>query len=163
VVAWTGAAFFSSIDYRFGRTHATIQNNLVGRITARDGAGSTVDHDLEGTPASYLVDPQQGDFHLTAAASNAIDQGVAPAKAGPDMDGEPHTRGAPDVGPDERWSQCRSFKARTRRSRATEADRKGGMSTDSQQSRGRETNPRHSRLDLNGLSQPYHGCLSAFP
>jgi hypothetical protein len=102
VVAWTGAGFFSSIDYRFGRTQATIQNNLVRRITARDGAGGTVDHNLESTPASYLVDPRQGDFHLTAAASDAIDQGIVVAEAGVDMDGEPHTHGAPDLGADER-------------------------------------------------------------
>jgi hypothetical protein len=102
VVSWTGAGFFSSIDYRFARTQALVQNNLVHRITLRDGATGTVDHNLENTPASYLQAPEQGDFHLTASASDAIDRGVAVAEAGLDMDGEPHTAGAPDLGADER-------------------------------------------------------------
>jgi hypothetical protein len=102
VVAWTGAGFFSSIDYRFGRTQAVIQNNLVRRISARDGAAGTVDHNLENVPQSYFVNPAQDDFHLTATASNAIDKGAVAAEAGLDIDGEPHTRGAPDLGADER-------------------------------------------------------------
>jgi hypothetical protein len=102
VVSWTGAGFFSSIDYRFARTQAVIQNNLVRRITLRDGAAGTVDHNLENTPASYLLDPGQNDFHLTAAAAaGAIDRGVAVAEAGLDIDGEPHTANAPDLGADE--------------------------------------------------------------
>jgi hypothetical protein len=102
VVSWTGAGFFSSVDYRFGRTRATVQNNLVRRITVRDGAAGTVDHNFENTPESYLVAPKLGDFHLTASADNAIDRGVALVESGLDMDGEPHTRGLPDLGADER-------------------------------------------------------------
>jgi hypothetical protein len=102
VVSWTGAGFFSSIDYRFGRTQATVQNNLVRRITARDGATGTLDHNYESVPESYLVAPKLGDFHLTASASHAIDQGVTIAESGLDMDGEPHSKGAPDIGADER-------------------------------------------------------------
>lgn len=102
VVSWTGAGFFSSIDYRFARTQSVIQNNLVRRVTARDGAAGTVDHNLESVPESYLQAPKQGDFHLTSTAGNAIDRGVALAEAGLDIDGEPHSRGAPDLGADER-------------------------------------------------------------
>ena len=102
VVSWSGAGFFSSIDYRFGRTQVVIQNNLTRRITVRDGASGTVDHNLESTPQAYLANPAEGDFHLTAAATSAIDQGVVVAEAGLDIDGEPHTRGAPDLGADER-------------------------------------------------------------
>jgi hypothetical protein len=102
IVSWIGAGFFSSIDYRFGRTQAVIQNNLVRRITARDSAKGTVDHNLENTPEAYLVSPKQGDFHLTLAASDAIDRGTTVAEAGVDLDGEQHVRGAPDIGADER-------------------------------------------------------------
>jgi hypothetical protein len=102
VVSWKGFGFFSSLDYRFGRTQAVIQNNLVRRITLRDGASGTVDHNLQETPESYFVDPTRGDFHLTASASDAIDRGVTLTEAGLDIDGEPHTHGAPDLGADER-------------------------------------------------------------
>ncbi|MBN2573764.1 MAG: hypothetical protein JXP73_04300, partial [Deltaproteobacteria bacterium] len=102
VVSWSGAGFFSSIDYRFGRTQVVIQNNLTRRITVRDGASGTVDHNLESTPQAFLADPAGGDFHLTAAATSAIDRGITVAESGLDIDGEPHTRGAPDLGADER-------------------------------------------------------------
>jgi len=102
VVSWSGAGFFSSIDYRFARTQALVENNLVRRITQRDGAAGTVDHNLEGTPASYLAAPAKGDFHLTSSAADAIDRGVAVEAAGLDLDGDPHTRAAPDLGADER-------------------------------------------------------------
>jgi hypothetical protein len=104
IVSWTGAGFFSSIDYRFARTQAVVQNNLVRRITVRDGATGTVDHNLESTPAAYFVGPAQGDFHLTDGATAAIDRGVTVREAGLDLDGEPHTLGgAPDLGADE-WA-----------------------------------------------------------
>jgi hypothetical protein len=102
VVSWTGAGFFSSIDYRFGRTQAVIQNNLVRRITARDGASGTIDHNLQDTPQSYFVGSTQGDFHLAAGANDAIDRGVALSEAGLDIDGERHAHDAPDLGADER-------------------------------------------------------------
>jgi hypothetical protein len=102
VVSWVGAGFFSSLDYRFGRTQALIQDNLTRRITMRDGASGTVDHNLENTPQSYFVNPAQKDFHLNASASDAIDRGIVVGEAGLDIDGEAHTRGAPDLGADER-------------------------------------------------------------
>jgi hypothetical protein len=91
---------FSSIDYRFAETDAVIQNNLTTKITVRDGAQGTVDHNLESTPASYFVTPGS-DFHLTAGAANAIDKGVSVSQAGVDIDGETHDKGAPDLGADE--------------------------------------------------------------
>jgi hypothetical protein len=95
-------ARFSSIDARFLNTQVTIQNNLVRRLTIRDGATTTSDHNLENVPLDYVVDAATGDAHLTAAASMAIDQGTAHAEAGLDLDGEAHDRGAPDLGADER-------------------------------------------------------------
>jgi len=92
---------FSSIDYRFAETNATIQNNLTNKITLRDGAQGTVDHNLENTPLAYLV-AAGTDFHLTAGAANAIDKGVSLPQAGSDLDGDPHATGAPDLGADER-------------------------------------------------------------
>ena len=102
VVSWVGAGFFSSIDVRFGRTQAVIRNNLVRRISMRDGAAAVVDHNLQNTPESYLIDPRQGDFHLAAGAGDAIDRGVAVPEAGQDLDGQARTQGTPDIGADER-------------------------------------------------------------
>ena len=98
--AWM-AIFFSSIDYRFPQTIAVIQNNLTVRITQRDGAMGTVDHNLESTPIDYFVSAPM-DFHLTRAATQAIDQGTPVGEAGIDMDGETHDNGPPDLGADER-------------------------------------------------------------
>jgi hypothetical protein len=93
--------FFSSIDYRFAATQAVIQNNLTVRITQRDGAQATVDHNLENAALDLFVGPAPTDFHLASTATLAIDQGVIVTEAGVDMDGEPHTQGAPDLGADE--------------------------------------------------------------
>jgi len=102
VMHGTGATkAFSSIDYRFAETFAVIQNNLTNKITQRDGAQGTVDHNLQNTPLGYFT-TAGADFHLTAGAANAIDKGVSVAEAGIDLDGEPHTVGAPDLGADER-------------------------------------------------------------
>lgn len=94
--------FFSSIDYRFGNTSVEVRNNLVARITVRNGASGTVDHNVEDADLNWLADPSNGDMHLSANASTAIDQGVAVVGAGLDMDGQMHSNGPPDVGADER-------------------------------------------------------------
>lgn len=91
---------FSSIDARFASTAATIRNNLVRRLTVRDGASTTSDHNLEMVPLAYFADAAGGDAHLVASAADAIDQGVEDAAAGLDIDGEPHGA-APDLGADE--------------------------------------------------------------
>jgi hypothetical protein len=93
---------FSSIDHRFGSTEAVIRNNLVWRITERDGSTATLEGNVEGADGTWLVDPDGGDFHLAAGASEAIDSAVADPDSGRDIDGEPHPETAPDVGADER-------------------------------------------------------------
>lgn len=99
----TATGRFSSIDARFANTDVTVQNNLVRRLTIRDGATSSADHNLESVPLAYFADVAAGDAHLTAAATGAIDQGVAVPEAGLDIDGETHDAGsAPDLGADER-------------------------------------------------------------
>lgn len=98
----TATGRFSSIDARFASTQVTIRDNLVRRLTVRDGASTTTDHNLETVPLSYFADVAGADAHLVAAASMAIDQGSVEAEAGLDLDGEPHDRGAPDLGADER-------------------------------------------------------------
>lgn len=91
---------FSSIDFRFANTSVTIRNNLTRRITQRDGATGVVDHNLENTPVSLFRDTNAGDFRLRggSAGAAAIDQGVDVPEAGLDLDGMPHTAGAPDLG-----------------------------------------------------------------
>lgn len=101
VVTPGGAAFFSSIDYRFPSTVAVIKNNLTTRITQRDGATGDVSNNLEDTPMSYFVDPAAGDLHLTGAATSAAAAGVPHPDAGLDIDGEPHDPATPDLGADE--------------------------------------------------------------
>ncbi len=102
---WSTAAatgFFSSIDYRFGNTVAEIRNNVTRRITVRNGASGTVDHNLEGVGAGLFADAAGLDFHLAPGATDAIDQGVTVEGAGVDMDAETHDAGsAPDIGADE--------------------------------------------------------------
>jgi hypothetical protein len=104
VLADGGAtAAFSSIDARFPNTLADVRNNLVNRLTVRDGAVSNAASNREMVPAGDFVNPAGADFHLTAAATDAIDKGVAVPEAGLDLDGQPHTAGAaPDLGADER-------------------------------------------------------------
>lgn len=94
--------FFSSIDYRFATTQVALANNLARRITARDGGDATLQANLEPAPLALFADPGALDFHLAATASAAIDRGVPLEDAGLDLDGEPRTDGAPDLGADER-------------------------------------------------------------
>jgi hypothetical protein len=102
VVTPGGAAFFSSIDYRFASTVAVIKNNLVTQITQRDGATGDVTNNLEDAPMSYFVDPAGGDLHLTDGATGAFGQGVSHPDSGLDIDGEAHDATSPDLGADER-------------------------------------------------------------
>ena len=103
VVTGGGATgFFSAIDYRFPNSIVDVANNLARRLTARDGATATLATNLETTDLALFVDAPGGDFHLAAGAAAAIDQGTAVAGAGVDLDGDPHTSGAPDIGADER-------------------------------------------------------------
>jgi hypothetical protein len=92
--------YFSSLDYRFPSTTADIRNNLVTRITARDGAKARLARNVEPVPAGWFRNPARLDFHLSAAAG-AIDRGVPVSAAGLDIDGRSHAVGPPDVGADE--------------------------------------------------------------
>ena len=93
---------FSSIDYRWANTVAIIRNNLTSKITERDGAAGTVDHNLESAATTLFVNAASADYHLAAAATAAIDKGVAVPEAGLDLDGKAHDVGLPDLGAYER-------------------------------------------------------------
>ena len=95
------SGYFSSLDYRFPNTTADIRNNLVTRITARDGATATLARNVQSVPASWFRNAARLDFHLSRAAAGAIDRGVPVRAAGLDIDGKPHSVGPPDLGADE--------------------------------------------------------------
>ena len=85
-------AFFRSIDYRYSVTEVVLANNLVTSQGPRDGATATLVTNLEHTPLSDFVDTATYDFHLTASATDAIDQGTVEPDSGIDIDGQPHRR-----------------------------------------------------------------------
>jgi hypothetical protein len=95
------SGYFSSLDYRFSNTSADIRNNLVTKISARDGATARLARNVQSVPASWFRNPARLDFHLRRTATGAIDRGVAVRGAGLDIDGKPHTVGPPDLGADE--------------------------------------------------------------
>jgi hypothetical protein len=99
-----GATSYSSIDRRFANTTVELRNNLVRRLTTRNGAGGIESDNVENVPAAWFVDAAAGDAHLTATAANAIDDGfVLPVEvAGTDLDGLRFDAGPPDIGADER-------------------------------------------------------------
>lgn len=102
VYAAPGATgYFSSLDYRFPNTSADIRNNLVTKLTARDGATARLARNVERVPARWFRSPARLDFHLRRGAAGAIDRGVAVRAAGLDIDGRPHSGGRPDIGADE--------------------------------------------------------------
>ena len=97
---------FSSIEWRFEHTDVDLMNNLAShRLLERDGEPTArLAGNLEQQPLSLFVDGPRGNLHLGAAASAAIDQGVAVAGGlcDDDLDGEPRpSGGARDVGADE--------------------------------------------------------------
>jgi len=102
VSADSAADFFASIDVRFDNSVAAVTNNLTRRISQREGGSGTVDSNAEMVDPAIFVDAAAGDLHLAAGADLAIDKGIAVEDAGLDLDGEPHTSGAPDLGADER-------------------------------------------------------------
>jgi hypothetical protein len=102
VSADSAADFFASIDVRFENSVAAVTNNLTRRISQREGGSGTVDSNAEMVDLGIFTDAAEGDLHLTAGAAVAIDKGIAVEDAGRDLDGEPHTSGAPDLGCDER-------------------------------------------------------------
>jgi hypothetical protein len=99
--------YFSSLDYRFPNTTADIRNNLVTRITARDGATARLARNVQAVPRTWFRDPARLDFHLSRAAAGAIDRGVSVPAAGLDIDGRAHRVGPPDLGADEATRRAR--------------------------------------------------------
>jgi hypothetical protein len=94
---------FSSIEWRWPNTLATIANNIVSHnLRPRDGAVATLAGNLVNAPGALFVDAvSSGDLHLTPTATAAIDQGAV--LTGPvawDFDGAPRS-GRPDIGADE--------------------------------------------------------------
>lgn len=101
-VVSTGAPF-SSIEWRFAGTSATIVNNLVSHnLVERDGAQASASGNIEGAAMSLFVDAAAGDLHLRSDAAAAIDMGAAvpDGLVVDDIDGDARA-GAPDVGADE--------------------------------------------------------------
>ncbi|MCG6926122.1 MAG: hypothetical protein LJF30_12505 [Acidobacteria bacterium] len=97
----TGATF-SSIEWRFSRTVATLTNNLANHtMRERDGATGALAGNVTSADGTWYVDAPAGDLHLQPDAMGAIDQGVATAlTADIDADSRPYGP-APDVGADE--------------------------------------------------------------
>ena len=97
---------FSSIEWRFPNTTASLINNLVnGQMRERDGAHGTLSNNVTTALADGFATAATGDLHLLPAASSVIDQVAAPAEAGDDIDGDPRPIGnASDIGADEHGS-----------------------------------------------------------
>jgi hypothetical protein len=94
---------FSSIEWRFPNTRATITNNLVNHtMRERDSAFGIQAGNLTNATASWFASASTGDLHLTTNATNAIDQASALSSVTDDIDGDPRPLGsAPDIGADE--------------------------------------------------------------
>jgi hypothetical protein len=94
---------FSSIEWRFSNTTATLTNNLVnGTMRERDGAHGTQSNNLINAQASWFVNAATGDLHLLPNAANAIDKVTAPVEVNDDIDGDLRPIGsASDIGADE--------------------------------------------------------------
>jgi hypothetical protein len=95
------ASAFASISHRFPNTLVTLENNLVRNIRARDGSSASGDSNLEDAPDGLFIDASAHDLHLAPGQSGAIDRGLPLDDSGYDIDGEPHSTGAPDIGADE--------------------------------------------------------------
>lgn len=94
----------AAIEYRFTQTTgAQIVNNLAdASIVSRDGGSASVAGNYTQAVPSLFVNAGDGDLHLAAAATVAIDRGVSFAAVAADWDGESRPRGpAPDIGADE--------------------------------------------------------------
>jgi len=95
---------FSSVEWRFAGTVATIKNNLVShKLVPREDAVADLEGNLEEAPAALFEDAAAGKLHLVDGQQGAIDAGVplAAGEADEDIDGEPRDD-KPDRGADER-------------------------------------------------------------
>ena len=97
------AAPFSSIEWRFTNTDATITNNLASHnLMERDGASASLTSNLDYQPVSLFVDGAGGDLHLKENANVAIDKGAPIGEnfCYDDIDGDLRDI-TPDIGADE--------------------------------------------------------------
>lgn len=99
------ARYWAPIEYRFaGSSNLVFRNNLVNApIRRRDGAPpAALENNLETAEAAGFRDLTQGDLHLSANATNAIDRGLASPAFDTDIDAEKRPQGAGwDIGADE--------------------------------------------------------------
>ncbi|MBN2714241.1 MAG: hypothetical protein JXX14_00220 [Deltaproteobacteria bacterium] len=95
-------ALFSSIEWRFQSSSATVTNNLATHpMRERDGATATLAGNIDNASLSQFADAASGDLHLNTTAA-AINAGITTASNLPksDIDGDPRDA-TPDVGADE--------------------------------------------------------------
>ena len=93
---------FSSVEWRFaGSQDINVLNNLANHpLRERSGAKATQTTNIDNASSAMFVDTQQGNLHLKASATAAIDKATPTNLVKDDIDGE--TRGTkPDIGADE--------------------------------------------------------------
>ena len=92
---------FSSIEYRFSNTSASIINNLVSHnIMKRNESSATLAGNITYASLDNFVDPMNGNLHLridSIALDQGVDSGLSEFK---DIDGQARMQ-PPDVGGDE--------------------------------------------------------------
>ena len=94
------------MEARFADTQGTFANNLTNMpIWAdRDGAGGASQGDVTNAQTGWFVDAAEADLHLTATATQAIDQVAPLTEVSADIDGDPRAGdAAADAGADERF------------------------------------------------------------
>jgi hypothetical protein len=99
----SAATPFSSIEWRYSNTDATITNNLVSHnLRERDGASASLTANLDYQPVSLFVDGAGGDLHLAGDATVAIDKGspIGDSLCNDDIDADLRDI-KPDIGADE--------------------------------------------------------------
>lgn len=99
------ANYWAPIEYRFtASSNLVFRNNLVNApIQRRDGAPDAIlENNLEAAEAGWFRDLSQGDLHLCANATRAIDRGLPALGFDTDIDSEKRPQGAGwDIGADE--------------------------------------------------------------
>ena len=101
---FVSGTYGSPIEYRFpAATGVVIANNILdGVVLARDGATGTETSNVTGAGAALFVNAAEGDLHLAASASAAIDRGTTLSNVLEDWDGDARPQGiAYDIGADE--------------------------------------------------------------
>jgi hypothetical protein len=103
--ALTMGRYPNAIEVRYqGATGVEVTNNLLdGAIQARDGAAPNLSGNLVDALPGWFVDLANGNLHLTASATPAIDQVTRLADASDDFDSQSRPAGAgqADIGADE--------------------------------------------------------------